>query len=159
MSSNENPVDVKLETSKSLIDFDDPEPIPPAQAQQTTVPQPVVQPANSNDDNWASFDVASEAKATPSVSNLNPLESMLSQLSVPASPPAHVSGVQGDSHVVTAISNGGVITISIFLRTDAHLFYPQELFQPQLLLLLLELQVLAVSQLSHPVVLQYHIPE
>lgn len=115
-SSIQNTVEVKLETAKSLIDFDaDPEPIAPAipQAQQITLPQPVMQPANSSGDNWASFDIASEAKATPSPSNLNPLESVLSQLSVPASSPAHSSGVQGDAHVVTAISEGSVITLLI----------------------------------------------
>nr|KYP35390.1 putative ADP-ribosylation factor GTPase-activating protein AGD14 [Cajanus cajan] len=97
-SVNENLVDVKLETTKSLIDFDvDPElPVAPSipQAQQSTVPQPVVQPANSGNDNWASFDVAPGAKATPSSSNFNSLESVLSELSVPASLPAQFSGVQ-----------------------------------------------------------------
>ncbi|CAJ2636883.1 unnamed protein product [Trifolium pratense] len=98
VSSSESQVDIKLETTKSLIDFDaDPEPIAPtiSQAQQTSVPQPVLQQGNSSDDNWASFDVASEAKTNPSASNLNPLESELSQLSVPASLPSHASGVQG----------------------------------------------------------------
>ncbi|WJX30018.1 hypothetical protein P8452_18600 [Trifolium repens] len=52
------------------------------------------QQGNSSVDNWASFDVASEAKANPT-SNLNPLESELSQLSMPASLPSHASGVQG----------------------------------------------------------------
>ncbi|KAJ1418601.1 ARFGAP/RecO-like zinc finger [Sesbania bispinosa] len=116
-SSNENPVDVKLETTKSLIDFDaDPVPIALAipQAQQTSVPQPVVQPANSSDDNWASFDVAPEAKATPSPSNLNPLESVLSQLSVPASLPAHVSGVQGPIPASAPTSASGAASISDF---------------------------------------------
>ena len=108
-------MDVKLETTKSLIDFDaDPEPpvapaIPPAQP--TTVPQHVVQPANSRADNWASFDVAPEVKATPSPLNVNPLESVLSQLSVPASLPAHVPGVQGGQHVATAIPGGSVTTL------------------------------------------------
>lgn len=97
-SSNGTPVEVKLETTKSLIDFDDdPEPpVAPAipQAQQTTAAQ-LVNPTNSGDNNWASFDVAPEAKASQGPSNVNPLESVLSQLSVPASLPAHVSGAQG----------------------------------------------------------------
>jgi hypothetical protein len=105
VSTNESQVDFKLETTKSLIDFDaDPEPIAPtiSQAQHTSVPQPVLQQGNSSGDNWASFDVASEAKANPT-SNLNPLESELSQLSMPASLPSHASGVQGDTYVVMAV--------------------------------------------------------
>ncbi|TKY44667.1 ADP-ribosylation factor GTPase-activating protein AGD14 [Spatholobus suberectus] len=117
-SGNENPVDVKLETTKSLIDFDvDPElPVAPSipQAQQTTVPQPVVQPANSSNDNWASFDVAPGAKATPSSSNLNPLESVLSQLSVPASVPAQVSGGQGPIPASSLTSTSGAASVSDF---------------------------------------------
>ncbi|KAL5161180.1 Arf-GAP domain and FG repeat-containing protein 2 [Glycine soja] len=117
-SGNENPVDVKLETTKSLIDFyADPEPpVAPSnlQAQQTTVPQPVVQPANSSNDNWASFDVAPATSATPSSSNLNPLESMLSQLSVPASLPAQVSGVQGPIPSSSLTSTSGVASVSGF---------------------------------------------
>ncbi|RHN52860.1 putative Arf GTPase activating protein [Medicago truncatula] len=107
VSSNESQVDIKLETAKSLIDFDaDPEPVAPTvHAQQSSVPQPVLQSGNSSDDNWASFDVASEAKANPSTSNLNPLESALSQLSVPESLPSHASGVQG--HVPTAAPSFG----------------------------------------------------
>ncbi|KAG5024501.1 hypothetical protein AAZX31_08G039100 [Glycine max] len=97
-SSNGTPAEVKLETIKSLIDFDD-DPEPPVasaapQAQQTTVAQHGM-PANSNDNNWASFDVAPEAKAPQGPSNVNPLESMLTQLSVPVSLPSHVSGAQG----------------------------------------------------------------
>ncbi|XP_057733589.1 probable ADP-ribosylation factor GTPase-activating protein AGD14 [Arachis stenosperma] len=115
-SSNGNPVDVKPEITKSLIDFDaDPEPpvapaIPPAQ--QTNVSQPVVQPEKSSADNWASFDVASRATAnsTPSPVNVNPLESVLSQLSVPASLPAHLSGVQAGPTVATAIPAGNATT-------------------------------------------------
>ncbi|MED6135663.1 hypothetical protein PIB30_048822 [Stylosanthes scabra] len=108
-SSNGNPVDVKPEITKSLIDFDaDPEPpVAPAisPAQQTTAPQPVMQPENSRADNWASFDVAPQATANsnPSPVNVNPLESVLSQLSVPASLPSHVSGVQAGPYVATAI--------------------------------------------------------
>ncbi|XP_020220169.1 probable ADP-ribosylation factor GTPase-activating protein AGD14 [Cajanus cajan] len=97
-SSNGTAVEVKLETIKSLIDFDD-DPEPPAapaipQAQQPNVAQLGI-PANSNDNNWASFDVAPEAKASQAPSNVNPLESVLTQLSVPVSLPSQVSGAQG----------------------------------------------------------------
>ncbi|MCI24712.1 ADP-ribosylation factor GTPase-activating protein AGD14-like, partial [Trifolium medium] len=81
--------------------------------QQTSVPQPVLQQGNSSDDNWASFDVASEAKANPSASNLNPLESELSQLSVPASLPSHASGVQGPNPPsVASVPFPGLATVS-----------------------------------------------
>lgn len=106
VSSNESQVNIKPETTKSLIDFDaDPEPIAPtiSQAQQTSAPQPVLQPGNSSDDNWASFDIASEAKANQSTSNLNPLESVLSQLFYLASLSSHASGVQGNTQVVMAV--------------------------------------------------------
>ncbi|CAL0322203.1 unnamed protein product [Lupinus luteus] len=100
-SSKANPAPpyVKLQTIKSLIDFDaDPEtPAAPAipQAQQTTIPQPSVQPANPSDDNWASFDVAPEPKATTSPANINTLDSVLSQLSVAASSSTRLPEVQG----------------------------------------------------------------
>nr|KYP49304.1 putative ADP-ribosylation factor GTPase-activating protein AGD14 [Cajanus cajan] len=117
-SVNENPVDVKLETTKSLIDFDaDPElPVAPSvpQAQQSTVPQPVVQPANSGNDNWASFDVAPGAKATPSSSNFNSLESVLSELSVPASLPAQFSGVQVPIPAPSLTSTSGPANVTGF---------------------------------------------
>ncbi|KAK2451781.1 putative ADP-ribosylation factor GTPase-activating protein AGD14 [Trifolium repens] len=116
VSTNESQVDIKLETTKSLIDFDaDPEPIAPtiSQAQHTSVPQPVLQQENSSGDNWASFDVASEEKANPSASNLNPLESELSQLSVPASLPSHASGVQGPNPTSGAsVPFPGLATVS-----------------------------------------------
>ncbi|RDY05928.1 putative ADP-ribosylation factor GTPase-activating protein AGD14, partial [Mucuna pruriens] len=116
-SSNGTPSEVKLETIKSLIDFDaDPEPpVAPAipQAQQTTVAQ-LGMPANSNDNNWASFDVAPEAKASQGPSNVNPLESVLSQLSVPVSLPAQVSGAQGPvmGSALTATAAGAPIISS-----------------------------------------------
>ncbi|MCI18664.1 putative ADP-ribosylation factor GTPase-activating protein, partial [Trifolium medium] len=91
------PAEVKLETIRSLIDFDDnPEPpIAPAipQATQTTAAQ-LVNPTNSGDNNWASFDVAPEVKVSQGHSNVNSLDSMLSQLSVPSSSHAQVSGAQ-----------------------------------------------------------------
>ncbi|KAF7819841.1 putative ADP-ribosylation factor GTPase-activating protein AGD14 isoform X1 [Senna tora] len=104
-SSNGNTGEVKLETTKSLIDFDaEPEPpVAPAvpQAQQATVAQAVVQPANSSDANWASFDIAPGAKATQGPSKSNPLESVLSQLSMPSPAPAPVSEIQGDPNCNT----------------------------------------------------------
>ncbi|KAL3021884.1 hypothetical protein AAZX31_05G217100 [Glycine max] len=116
-SSNGTPAEVKLETIKSLIDFDD-DPEPPVasaipQAPQTTVAKHGM-PANSNDNNWASFDVAPEAKAPQGPSNINPLESMLTQLSVPVSLPSHVSRAQGDSHVATANSGSCATRLLIF---------------------------------------------
>ncbi|CAK8534189.1 unnamed protein product [Lathyrus sativus] len=108
--SNESQVNIKLATTKSLIDLDaDPEPIAPTipQVQQTSVPQHVLQPGNSSDDNWVSFDVASEAKANQSTSNLNPLESILSQSSYSASLSSHASGVQGPVPA-GALSFGGL---------------------------------------------------
>lgn len=105
-SSNGTSSEVKLETIKSLIDFDyDPEPpIAPSipQATQTTVAQ-LVNPTNSGDNNWASFDVAPEVKVSQGLSNVNPLESMLSQLSAPSSLPAQVSGAQGGPCLEVAI--------------------------------------------------------
>lgn len=78
-SSNGNPVEVKVENSGSLIDFDaDPEPPIAAavpQAQQTFVTQPTGNSATStNDNNWASFDVAPEAKVSQAPSNVNTLD-------------------------------------------------------------------------------------
>jgi hypothetical protein len=105
-SSNGAPAEVKLETIRSLIDFDDtPEPpIAPAipQATQTTVAQ-LVNPTNSGDNNWASFDVAPVVKVSQIHSNVNPLDSMLSQLSVPSSLHAQVSGAQGGHYLAVAI--------------------------------------------------------
>jgi hypothetical protein len=89
---------VKLETIRSLIDFNDiPEP-PFAPAIPQIIPVTVVQlanPTSSGDSNWASFDVGPVVKAYRDLSNVNPLERMLSQLSVPSSLPAHVFGAQG----------------------------------------------------------------
>ncbi|KAI5444189.1 hypothetical protein KIW84_012712 [Lathyrus oleraceus] len=55
------------------------------------IPVTVVQlanPTSSGDSNWVSFDVGPVVKAYRDLSNVNPLESMLSQLSVPSSSPA-----------------------------------------------------------------------
>ncbi|XP_022749778.1 probable ADP-ribosylation factor GTPase-activating protein AGD14 [Durio zibethinus] len=97
-STSGNPAEVKLETTVSLIDFDaDPEP-PVAsavtQTQQTAVTQSIVQPTSStNDNNWASFDFSSQTNVSQAPSNVNTLDSVLSQLSVPPSVPGHLSGV------------------------------------------------------------------
>ena len=87
-----------METTGSLIDFDaDPEPpVAPSviQTQQTTVTQSIVQPTSStNDNNWASFDFSPQTNVSQAPSNVNTLDSVLSQFSVPASVPGHLSGV------------------------------------------------------------------
>ena len=130
-SSNGNAAEVKLETTKSLIDFDaelEP-PLAPAipQAQQTTAVQSAVQPANSSDDNWASFDVAPAAKTTPAPSNLSTLDSVLSQLSMPSPAPAPAApapapGVQGDPYVETVIARR-ILTFILELLLLAHLYF------------------------------------
>ncbi|CAJ2676188.1 unnamed protein product [Trifolium pratense] len=123
-SSNGTPAEVKLETIRSLIDFDDnPEPpIAPAipQATQTTAAQ-LVNPTNSGDNNWASFDVAPEVKVSQGHSNVNSLDSMLSQLSVPSSSHAQVSGAQGGPLAGSAINAtaGGAPTVSSFATFPA----------------------------------------
>ncbi|PON73339.1 Arf GTPase activating protein [Parasponia andersonii] len=106
-SANGNPVEVKLEPSGSLIDFDaDPEPPVTAAApqQQSTVAQSTSRPVNStNDDNWASFDAVPQAKVSQPL-NVNSLESVLS-LSVSA-PAPHGSGAAGNTaNVATAVNN------------------------------------------------------
>ncbi|KAE9607544.1 hypothetical protein Lal_00026757 [Lupinus albus] len=112
-SSNGNLAEVKLESTKSLIDFDD-DPEPPL------APQPVVMPENSGDSNWACFDFAPEAKAAQGSSNANPLEPMLSQLSVPAALPGHVSGAPGGPHHAAAIPMSSVpVTGSVLIAAGA----------------------------------------
>ncbi|KAI4347145.1 hypothetical protein L6164_007987 [Bauhinia variegata] len=116
-SSNGNPVEVKLETTKSLIDFDaEPEaPVGPAipQVRQTTVAQSLVQPEKSGSEtNWASFDAAPEAKANQGPSNVNPLDSVLSQLSVSESAPAgHVLASGLTSTVAASASASNFSTL------------------------------------------------
>ncbi|KAL9995928.1 putative Arf GTPase activating protein [Helianthus debilis subsp. tardiflorus] len=85
-SSTGNPTELKTETS--LIDFDAvPEPLstaPGPQPQQTVPPPTVAQPAQSSNDNWASFDSSPVIKSTqPSTTSSNLLD-MLSEISVPA---------------------------------------------------------------------------
>ncbi|XP_050206887.1 probable ADP-ribosylation factor GTPase-activating protein AGD14 [Mercurialis annua] len=96
-STNSNPPEVKLENAVSLIDFDaDPEPpvtstVP--QAQQTTASHSIAQPASAtNDNNWASFDFNPDVKVSQTSPHANSLDSVLSQLSVPASTPSHAAG-------------------------------------------------------------------
>ncbi|XP_039006543.1 probable ADP-ribosylation factor GTPase-activating protein AGD14 isoform X2 [Hibiscus syriacus] len=96
-SSGGNPVETKLDTNVSLIDFDaDPEPpVAPTvtQMQQTTTTQSTVQPpASTNDSNWASFDLPPHTNVSQAP-NVNNLDAVLSQLSVPASVPGNLSGV------------------------------------------------------------------
>ncbi|TYJ24554.1 hypothetical protein E1A91_A08G268200v1 [Gossypium mustelinum] len=95
--SSGNPVEAKLETTGSLIDFDaDPEPpVAPmvTQTQQATATQSIVQPTSSTNENWASFDVSPQTNVSQTSSNVNTLDSVLSQLSVPVSVTGHLSGV------------------------------------------------------------------
>lgn len=88
-SSNGNPAEIKIETS--LIDFDAaPEPPAPAampQPQQSATGLPVTQNLPSSGDNWANFDSVSEVKASQAPVSANSLESVLSELSMPASNP------------------------------------------------------------------------
>ena len=154
-SSHVTQTEVKPETIKSLIDFDDdPEPsVAPAisQAQQSNVAEPGM-PGNSNDNNWASFDFAPEAKAPQGPSNGNPLESVLTQLTVPVSVPPLVSRAQGDPHVAISISGRLMTRLLAFYNTS---FLLQDLWRDQLLLLLLlEVQLVAASQHSLLLVLQ-----
>lgn len=92
-SSNGNPVEIKREAS--LIDFDaDPEPPMAAaatQVQQSAAGQSVVQSTSTqSDDNWACFDSAPVDKVSQGLQSTNPLESVLTELSVPA--PGHSIG-------------------------------------------------------------------
>ncbi|XP_038698552.1 probable ADP-ribosylation factor GTPase-activating protein AGD14 isoform X2 [Tripterygium wilfordii] len=112
--ANGKPAEVKLETTGSLIDFDpDPEPpltAPPPQAQS------VAQPSSSNNENnWASFDFAPKVKSSQAASNMNPLESVLSELSGPASVPGHISAtaIPSVAGVSVAASTGNLTALPI----------------------------------------------
>lgn len=102
-------METKLEPSGSLIDFDaEPDPITSAVTQppQNSAPQSVTHPVNSNNDNnWASFDVPSQAPPAPA--NVGTLESVLSQLSVSASVPG-VSGSHGATGAVPTAPVGNM---------------------------------------------------
>ncbi|KAF4349543.1 hypothetical protein F8388_025907 [Cannabis sativa] len=111
-ASGNNPVEVKVETSRSLIDFDaDPEP-PIASAapeQQPAISQSISQPANAiSDNNWASFDAFPQANVSQAP-NVNPLESVLSQLSVHA-PVPHNSVAPANTATVTASVNNLLVS-------------------------------------------------
>lgn len=111
-SSSENPAEDKKETS--LIDFDA-DTIPPVnpavlQTQPATTSPSVGQPTNtsSNDQNWASFDFGTEIKVSQPSSNVNSLESVLSQLSVPASVPAAQTPLLPSSGASPVVSLGQI---------------------------------------------------
>ncbi|KAJ9688491.1 hypothetical protein PVL29_014249 [Vitis rotundifolia] len=123
-SSNGNPGELKRENSGILIDFDaDPEPPIAATVPQTQQPpvQTIAQPISSSNDNWASFDFATEAKVSQAPSNVNALETVLSQLSVPASVPGHGSGVPNSGGAPTAVPVGNV---SVLPMSGDSLFPP-----------------------------------
>ncbi|KAL2532664.1 NSP (nuclear shuttle protein)-interacting GTPase [Abeliophyllum distichum] len=86
-SATENPVEVKMETS--LIDFDSaPEPPVTAavpQTQQLATATSAVQPTSSSSDNWANFDAVPDVTVAQAALNTNPVLSVLSELSIPAS--------------------------------------------------------------------------
>ncbi|KAL1159280.1 hypothetical protein V6Z11_A08G281200 [Gossypium hirsutum] len=63
------------------------------QTQQATATQSIVQPTSSTNENWASFDVSPQTNVSETSSNVNTLDSVLSQLSVPVSVTGHLSGV------------------------------------------------------------------
>ncbi|KAJ8749830.1 hypothetical protein K2173_013233 [Erythroxylum novogranatense] len=115
-STNGNSVEVKVESTASLIDFDaDPDPpVTSVQESQQTTPQSVIPPATSiNDNNWASFDLAPKVNVTQTPSSMNQLESVISQLSTPASVPGHISQMPSSSGTptigsVSLLSNVGV---------------------------------------------------
>ncbi|KAL7189557.1 hypothetical protein ACSBR1_039245 [Camellia fascicularis] len=108
-SSNGNPAELKKESFGTLIDFDAPEPPTTAavpQPQQTVTSQLVVQPTtSSNADNWACFDSPTEVKVTQAPSNANSLQSVLSELSVPASVPGQTAGVPGTGSITAPVGN------------------------------------------------------
>lgn len=93
-SSNGNPTEVRAESS--LIDFDAvPEPPVAAavpQTQHTATGLYMAKPTTTPNDNWANFDSVQEVKASQAPSNANLLESVLSELSVPAPFPGHSGG-------------------------------------------------------------------
>lgn len=111
-SSNGNPGELKRENSGILIDFDA-EPDPPVAATVSQTQQPLVQTitqpiSSSNDNNWASFDFAAGANVSQAPSNVNVLENVLSQLSLSASVPGHVSGFPSSAGAPAAVPVGNV---------------------------------------------------
>ncbi|OUZ99717.1 Arf GTPase activating protein [Macleaya cordata] len=104
----------------SLIDFNaDPEPpnvtaAPPAQPAITPMVQSVAQPttsASTDDGNWASFDFATQTQTQTQAqapSNVNTLESVLSQLSGPTTAPISNMSVlptSGGAPVISPLGN------------------------------------------------------
>lgn len=117
-SATGNPIEVKLVNTGSLIDFDaDPEPPAAAsipQAQQTTIPQSIAHSSSAtNDNNWASFDFAPENKASQPP-KANPLESALSQLSVPVSGPGQIFGLHSGAGAPATAALGNAANASLF---------------------------------------------
>ncbi|WJZ94630.1 hypothetical protein VitviT2T_013470 [Vitis vinifera] len=105
-----NPVEFKSANLGSLIDFtSDPEPPNAATATQTQQPaastvQTFTPPTNSSfgGDNWASFDSPVQEKGSQVASNANTLDSVVSQLSVPAASPAGNMMLQASGTLLNA---------------------------------------------------------
>ncbi|CAI9100293.1 OLC1v1037258C1 [Oldenlandia corymbosa var. corymbosa] len=111
-SSNGNATETKFETS--LIDFDaapEPPAPPAAQPPQAATSVPVAQTAMPSNDNWANFDSVAEVKVSQPPVNTNPLESMLSQLSVPSSIPGDLTGTPGSG---TGLPTSSAATVAAF---------------------------------------------
>ncbi|KAL2553961.1 NSP (nuclear shuttle protein)-interacting GTPase [Forsythia ovata] len=106
-SATENPVEVKMETS--LIDFDSaPEPPVTAavpQTQQLATDRSAVQPASSSSDNWANFDAVPDVKVAQAALNTNPVLSVLSELSIPASSSGPSAGGHGNNMFTALTGN------------------------------------------------------
>ncbi|CAK9152744.1 unnamed protein product [Ilex paraguariensis] len=113
-SSNGNPAELRMESS--LIDFDAvPEPSVTTAVPQTAASMSIAQPTvSSNVDNWANFDSAAEVKVSQAPSNANPLESVLLELSVPATVPGYASGipVTGGGSITAPVGNTSALPLS-----------------------------------------------
>lgn len=111
-SSSENPAEDKKGTSLIDFDADTVPPVNPAvpQTQPATTSPFVGQPTNtsSNDQNWASFDFGTEIKVSQPSSSVNSLESVLSQLSMPASIPAAQTPLLPKSDASPVVSLGQI---------------------------------------------------
>lgn len=83
-SSDGNPVELKRANSGSLIDFNINSDPPVSSTQH--VPQQTVSPLASSE-NWASFDVVPQQKASQTSANASSIQSSLDQLLVPAIAP------------------------------------------------------------------------
>ena len=117
-STNGIPVEPKKETS--LIDFDA-EPEPPmtvTAVPQSSAGQPVRQSTSTqNDDNWACFDSVPDNKVLQAPQSTKPLESVLSDLSVPAlvhsSGSTSGSGAPVPSNGIFPSSSGDLLFASV----------------------------------------------